>query len=324
MSTRRPHVTVVGSFAVGLTIRAPRFPVRGETLIGADFNMGPGGKGSNQAVGAARLGAASALVAMIGSDTFGGIGATLYQQEGVATDHVQRTGARTTGVGLITLDAAGDNHIVLDPGANALLAPEDVEAADQLIAASDVVVSVLEIRAATAGRAMELARRHGVKTILNPAPASRLDPALLTLVDVLTPNEGELRILLGLQPDDPTNTVELARRLLALGARHIVVTRGARGALIVHADATVEEVPGVPIDVVDTTGAGDAFTCALAVALAERQTMSSAVRFATCAGALACTKLGVIPALPTRNAVEALMRERYANSEQLAIPEVQR
>lgn len=130
MHTRRPKVTVVGSFAVGLTIRAPRFPVRGETLIGTDFDMGPGGKGSNQAVGAARLGAASALVAMIGSDTFGDIGATLYRHEGVAADHVQRTDARTTGVGLITLDAAGDNHIVLDPGANALLGPEDVDAAE--------------------------------------------------------------------------------------------------------------------------------------------------------------------------------------------------
>lgn len=185
-------------------------------------------------------------------------------------------------------------------------------------------MSVLEIRPETAQRSMELARRHDVKTLLNPAPATRLDPTLLALVDVLTPNEGELRILLGLHPDDPTDTFELARRLLALGARQIVVTRGARGALIVHADATLEDVPGVPTDVVDTTGAGDAFTCALAVALAEGQTLSAAVRFATCAGALACTRLGVIPALPTRAAVEALMRERYAGSSPSAAIKVRR
>src|SRR5262249_38792944 len=223
--TKQPRITVVGSFAVGMTIRAPRFPVKGETLLGSDFDMGPGGKGSNQAVGAARLGADSHFVGLIGEDMFGNMGVRLYQQEGVQTEHLRRTSERNTGVGFITLNAAGDNQIVLDMGANELLTQAHVDAAEGLIAQSDVVLTVLEIPPATAARAMELAQRHHVTAILNPAPAQALDPAFLAHVDVLTPNESELRILLGLAPDDPTDTLELAGRLRHLGVRNIVVTR---------------------------------------------------------------------------------------------------
>jgi ribokinase len=307
MRGHKPKVTVVGSFAVGLTLRAPRFPVKGETLIGSDFDMGPGGKGSNQAVGAARLGAESHLVAVIGEDLFGDVAVKLYDQEGVKAGHLRRTAERNTGVGFITLNAEGDNHIVLDMGANHLLAPEDVDRAEALIAASDVVLSVLEIAPRTVARAMALARQYGVTSILNPAPAQPLDDALLANVDVLTPNESELRVLLGLEPDDPTDTLELAHRLQGWGVRQLVVTRGGEGALIVTADGHTEHVPGRKVDVVDTTGAGDAFTCALGVALAEGKPLPEAVRFAVCAGALACTRLGVIPALPSRAEVEALL-----------------
>ena len=306
-----PKITVVGSFAVGLTLRAPRFPVKGETLIGSDFDMGPGGKGSNQAVGAARLGAESHLVAVIGTDMFGGIGINLYKQEGVGIEHLRRTAHRNTGVGFIILNAEGDNQIVLDMGANHLLSAEDVDRAEDLIASSDVVLSVLEIYPVTVARAMTLARKHGVTSVFNPAPAQPLDEALLAAlahVDVLTPNESELRILLGLAPDDPTDTLELAHRLQRRGVRQLVVTRGAQGALVITPDGEAAHVPGQTVNVVDTTGAGDAFTCALGVALAEGQPLLEAVRFATCAGALACTRLGVIPALPTRAEVEALFK----------------
>jgi ribokinase len=168
------------------------------------------------------------------------------------------------------------------------------------------VLSVLEIEPATAAHAMLLARRHHVTTVLNPAPAQPLDDDLLAAVDVLTPNESELRILSGLAPDDPTSTLELAHRLQARGVRQLVVTRGSQGALVVTADGATHHVPGVPVEVVDTTGAGDAFTSALAVALAEKRPLLAAVRFATVAGALACTRLGVIPALPNRAEIEAL------------------
>lgn len=305
----RPVITVVGSFAVGLTMRAPRFPVAGETLIGSDFDMGPGGKGSNQAVGAARLGAESHLVAMIGADSFGQVALDLYLREMVDAVHVSRTSERNTGVGFITLNAAGENNIVLDMGANHLLAPEHVDQAEDLIAGSDAVLSVLEINPATAARAMTLARRHNVISILNPAPAQALDDELLAGVDVLTPNESELRILSGLAPDAPADTLELAHGLQRRGVRRLVVTRGSQGALVVDADGSVQQVAGRPVAVVDTTGAGDAFTSALAVALAERRPLLEAVRFAACAGALACTRLGVIPALPSRAEVETLQKK---------------
>ncbi len=307
MRGMKPRITVVGSFAVGLTIRAPRFPVKGETLIGSDFDMGPGGKGSNQAVGAARLGAESHLVAVIGADIFGDVGVDLYKQEGVGTAHLRRTAERNTGVGFILLNAEGDNEIVLDMGANHLLSPADVDDAEDLIAASDVVISVLEISPAAAAHAMKAARKHGALSLLNPAPAQALDDALLSQVDVLTPNESELRLLCGLAPDDPTDTLELAHRLQKRGVRQLVVTRGGEGALIVTADGKTEHVAGQKVNVVDTTGAGDAFTCALAVALAEGKPLKEAVEFAVCAGALACTQLGVIPALAYRKEIDAMM-----------------
>jgi ribokinase len=302
----RPRLTVVGSFAVGLTLRAPRFPVAGETLLGTDFDMGPGGKGSNQAVGAARLGADSHLVAVIGTDLFGNVAVKLYAEEGVGTAHLRRTGERNTGVGFITLNAAGQNHIVLDMGANHLLSPADVDQAEDLIASSQAVLSVLEIAPETAAHALQLGRQHGVTTLLNPAPAQPLDDALLRLVDVLTPNDSELRLLCGRAPDDPADTLALARELQQRGVRDVVVTLGEQGALIVTAGGEAHHVPGQPVNVVDTTGAGDAFTCALATALAEGEPLITAVRFGTFAGALACTKLGVIPALPRRAEVEAM------------------
>jgi ribokinase len=312
----RPRITVVGSFAVGLTMRAARFPVAGETLLGTDFDMGPGGKGSNQAVGSARLGAEVELVAVIGQDLFGDLALELYQRESVGITHLRRTAERNTGVGFITLNAAGENHIVLDMGANHLLSAEDVDLAEPLIARSDAVLSVLEINPATAAHGLRLARRHGAITILNPAPAQPLGDDLLSVVDVLTPNESELRILSGLPPDDPTDILELARGLLARGVRHLVVTRGSQGALVISASGdAAQAVAGVPVTVVDTTGAGDAFTCALGVALAEAgaadgASVLAAVRFAVYAGALACTRLGVVPALPTRAEVEALRQSR--------------
>jgi ribokinase len=304
MGANKPEICVVGSFAVGMTIRAPHFPVAGETLRGTDFDMGPGGKGSNQAVGTARLGAASHLVAKIGKDLFAEIAVDLYQKEGVGTEFLYRTTERATGVGFITLNAAGENHIVLDMGANELLAPVDVDQAESLIAASRVVMTVLEIRQETAARAMELGRRHGAITIMNPAPAEKLDPEVFSFVDVLTPNESELRILSGRRPDDPADTIQLAQALRRQGVKNIVITRGSRGALVVDATGRVETIDSIPVEVVDTTGAGDAFNSALAVAMAEGKPLSAAVRFAMYAGAMACTRLGVIPSLPQRAEID--------------------
>ncbi len=303
-------VTVVGSFAVGMTLRTARMPIFGETLIGSDFDMGPGGKGSNQAVATARLGAQSSFVSIIGNDKLGEIGTDLYRQEGIDTRHVRITDDMATGVGFIIVNPAGGNAIILDMGANMLMDARYVDTAEATIRESDIVMSVLEVPPAAAVRAMELGSRHKVRTLLNPAPATKLDPAAFQHIDYLTPNETELRILLGLAPDDATPTLTLAQHLKTQGVKTIIVTQGAHGCIVISG-GDVTEVPGLDIDVVDTTGAGDAFSSGLAVALIEGRPLLDAVKFATCCGALACTKLGVIPSLARRPEADALYSQRY-------------
>ena len=307
----KPIITVVGSFAVGLTLRTQRMPHFGETLFGSDFDMGPGGKGSNQAVAVARLGAKSFFCGMIGDDKLGEIATDLYRQEGVDTTFLKKTRTMATGVGFIILNEAGENGIILDMAANKLMDPAFVDQVEAQIAASDVVMSVLELPVAAAARAMELGRKHGICTILNPAPATLLEDAVLANVDYLTPNETELRILMGRKPDDVTPIVELAHALKQRGVGTLIVTMGEKGALAITNDNETM-VPAVAVDVVDTTGAGDAFNGGLAVALAEGLSLVDAVKYANCSGALACTALGVIPALGARVAVEELYRRSYA------------
>jgi len=303
-------ITVVGSFAVGMTLRTGRMPVFGETLLGRDFDMGPGGKGSNQAVAVARLGGRASFVGIVGDDKLADIALALYRDEGVSTTHLERTTERATGAGFIILSDAGDNAIILDMGANALMDAKFVDRAQQQISNSKVVMAVLEIPVAAAARAMELGRQHHVTTILNPAPAQRLAPEIFQFVDVLTPNESELRILLGLPPDDPSPTRELAQRLMSFGVGTVVVTMGSEGALILTG-AETHEVPSVPVTVVDSTGAGDAFNAGLATALSEGRDLLDAVRFAVCCGALSCTQLGVIPSLARRPDVDRLYEEYF-------------
>jgi ribokinase len=301
----KPTITVVGSFAVGLTIRAPKLPIFGETMLGSDFDMGPGGKGSNQAVATTRLGADSALLAILGTDKLAGIATDLYAAEGVDASLVTSRSERGTGVGFIILNDKGENFIVLDMGANELMDAASVEIGAARIAKSDVVMTVLEIPTVAAARAMALGREHGAKTILNPAPARRLPDDIFASVDYLTPNESELRILLGLPPDDPRSSRELAKELRRRGAANVIVTLGRAGALILN-DQLEVMVPAVQVDVTDSTGAGDAFNSGFAVALAEGRNIVDAVRFGVVCGGLACTKLGVIPSLPTRAAADAL------------------
>jgi ribokinase len=308
----RPIITVVGSFAVGMTLRTVRMPVFGETLIGSDFDMGPGGKGSNQAVATARLGAESYFAGIIGEDKLGEIATDLYRAEGVDTRYLKKTSDMATGVGFIILNQAGQNGIILDMSANKLMDAAFVDTAEAQIARSDIVMSVLEIPVAAAARAMEVGRRHGVRTLLNPAPAAPLDDSVLKNIDYLTPNETELRILQGLAPDDPTPTPELAKRLQARGVKTLIVTMGEQGALVMDGGDEFY-VPGISVDVVDTTGAGDAFNAGLAIALAEGKTLREAVQYAACTGALACTKLGVIPALATRAAADELYNKYFAS-----------
>jgi ribokinase len=301
---KTPKIIVVGSFAVGMTIRASKLPIFGETMLGTDFDMGPGGKGSNQAVATARLGARSSLVAMVGTDKLASIATDLYSAEGVDASLVTPSAERPTGVGFIILNAKGENFIILDMGANELMDAAAVDAAEAAIAASDVVMTVLEVPTPAAARAMELGRKHGATTILNPAPARALPTSIFESVDYLTPNESELRILLNLPADDPRSSEELARELRRLGVRNVVTTLGREGAMIVT-DTLNMHVPAIEVEVTDTTGAGDAFNSGFAMALAEGRDLIEAVRFGVACGGVACAKLGVIPSLPDRARADA-------------------
>lgn len=307
---KSPSITVVGSFAVGMTLRTQRMPVFGETLIASDFDLGPGGKGSNQAVAAARLGAKARFVGLIGEDALGRIATDLYAAEGVDTSHLVVSKEYPTGVGFIIVNPEGKNGILLDMGANKWIDRAFVERAEPLIAQSDVVLSVLEIPVEAACAAMELGRKHRVRTVLNPAPAAPIPKSAFRSIDVLTPNETELRILLGLEPDDARSTVELASQLQRAYGTTVVVTLGEKGSLLLG-QGEPQTFPAVPADVVDTTGAGDAFTAALAVALAEGKDMQTAIRFASCNGSLACTRLGVIPSLGQRSDVDKLFDHQF-------------
>ena len=298
-------VVVVGSFVVGLTLRADRFPTTGETVLARDFDMGPGGKGSNQAVQIARLGTEVEFVGVVGTDDFSQIAVDLYRDEGVGTTGMVRTDARNTGVGFIILDDSGDNRILLDPGTNDDFGAAHIDAATSLLEEASVAISVLEIPAETARDGLAAAKRSGCTTILNPAPARPVPTDMFEVVDVLTPNQTEARVLLGLAPDDPYDDLALCAKLRDLGVGTVVLTRGERGAVIVDDDG-VTKVDPFPVEVVDTTGAGDAFNGALASGLARGMDLHSSARRAAAAGALACTKLGVIPALPTGAEVDAL------------------
>lgn len=304
MPAKKPKVVIVGSFMLDLVVKAPRRPQKGETLVGTDFGMFTGGKGYNQAVAAARLGAEVHMVGRLGADYFGDLFMQAMARDGIHTDFVVRDPEVGTGVGTPVVDADGDNSIVIIPRANMRLTPADVEQAADAIAAADVLLLQLEVPLEASLRAAEIAHKHGAKVILNPAPARELPDEFLRPMDILTPNEIETAMLTGL-PTGNLAQVELAATvLLARGGEAVVVTLGERGALLVTHDLA-HHIPGYTVPVVDTTAAGDAFCGALAVALARGVALEPAVRYANAAGALAVTVMGAEPSMP---AAEKLVR----------------
>ena len=302
-----PHIAVVGSLNMDLVIRTPRFPSPGETIIGRDFHTIPGGKGANQAVAAARLGARVSMVGRVGDDGFGAQQLANLSGLGIDVSHIRRDPGAATGVALIAVDEGGQNSIILASGANMRLAPADVEAAEEAIASAALLLLQLEVPLEVVEQAAALARAHGVTVVLNPAPARELPPSLLRQVDFLIPNESETALLTGVQVEDMEAARQAATRLRTAGVGTVILTLGERGALLVdRMQAT--HIPGFQVEVVDTTAAGDAFVGGFAVALAEKQSLTEAVRFANAAGALAVTRLGAQPSLPTRVEVEAFLR----------------
>lgn len=301
------RIAVVGSYGVGLTMRVDQLPGAGVTVTGGEFSSGHGGKGSNQAVAAARLGAEVALLTAVGRDSFAVQAHDLWREEGVAADKVAAVDASTM-VGVILVDASGENRIVIAPGALEKLTPQVVDTFEDEIVAADLLVTGFEIPVPAARRALQLARRHGVRTLLNPAPAPAepLDDELWQLVDILTPNESESALLTGEAGLASPEACAAAIRRRYDGLT--VVTLGGAGCLLDEPGRQPRRVPAVPAPrVVDTTGAGDAFTAALAVALVRGDDLDAAVRFAGAAGAHAVGVAEVIPSLPRPDDIAALL-----------------
>jgi ribokinase len=289
-----------------LVARAPRIPQPGETIIGGDFRTAPGGKGANQAVAAARLGAQVSMVGRVGCDAFAESLLSNLVAAGVDHAFVIQDPEAATGVALIAVDDAGQNSIVVASGANMRLSPADVDSAEAAIAGADALLLQLESPLEAVTRAAEVACAHEVRVILNPAPARSLPAALLSLVDVLIPNESETALLTGLPVGDQAEAQAAAAALRVLGVGTVILTLGERGALLAQKGAA-ELVPAFEVKPVDTTAAGDAFVGGFAVALAEGKSLAEAVRWGNAAGALATTRLGAQPSLPTRQAVEKLL-----------------
>ncbi len=303
------RIVVVGSANVDLVVRTPHIPRPGETVLGRDFVMALGGKGANQAVGAARLGAEVTFLACVGTDTFGDQCLAGYEQEGIDTSYIKRVSDEATGVALISVANDGENSIAVASGANMRLTPSLIEAAGDAFARADVVLLQLEIPVESVIEAARLGRENGIPVVLNPAPAQSLPSDLLQAVDVLTPNRIELAQLLGVSESDvmAMDDENLAKSALGLGVPSAVITLGKEGALAAGSWGWVR-VLSFPVEAIDTTGAGDAFNAGLVVALGRGgMDLPEATRYACACGALATTKVGAQPSLPDDEAVRRLL-----------------
>ena len=302
-----PRVCVIGSANVDYTLAVARLPRPGETVSGGTLMVDMGGKGANQAVAARRLGAEVQLIGCVGDDAAGRDVRARLGAQGLDVNGLVTTQEAATGAALITVDAEGRNQIAVAPGANHRMTVAMAEPWAGAIHETDVVVCQLETPVPVVAWALGEARRHRVTTVLNPAPAQKLDDDLLRLVDYLVPNESEAELLTGVAVADPETAREAATRLRERGVGTVIVTLGEQGALVLGADAALH-FPAFPVQAVDTTAAGDAFIGAFAVGLAARGTLEQAIPLASAAAALTCTKRGAQSSLPDRAAVEAFLR----------------
>ena len=292
-------IAVVGSVNMDLMLRCPRLPRPGETVQGSSFRTEPGGKGANQAVAAARLGARVAFVGCIGDDHFGVRAIAGLRAEGVDLTHLSVVNHCTTGVAMVQVDDSGQNSIVLDPGANSALTLAHVDAAARLITEAGLLICQLETPLSAVQRAIEIAHAAGVPVLLNPAPARPLPEAIFRQVDLLVPNEGEASLLTGLAVRGESGAVQAATQLLGAGCGIVIVTLGAEG--LVWADAKGSHYrPAQAVTALDSTGAGDTFIGALAAARAQGQDLNSAIDFGQRAAAFSVQRRGAQASMPTR------------------------
>lgn len=306
----KPSIVVVGSVNMDLVIRAPRMPAPGETIAGSGFQTIPGGKGANQAVAAARMGAEVHFIGSVGSDDFGRRLREGLAADGIDLTHLAVVEDESTGVAMIILDAAGQNSIVLSPGANGRVTPEQIEACGDTIARARMLVCQLETPIPAVTRAVDIAYDKRVPVILNPAPAVPLDRSLLAKISYLIPNETEASLLSGVQVVDAETAGVAAHRLIDDGVEEVLITLGDRGVMYALEDGVVSSAPAIRVPVVDTTGAGDTFVGTLAVELASARPIREAIQTAQAAAALKVTKLGAQTSIPRRDEVMQFIRSR--------------
>jgi len=304
MKKQNARIVVVASFMMDLTTKLQRLPLRGETVFGDEFKSGAGGKGSNQAVCAKRLGADVTVIVKIGSDMFGKAAFANFKNEGFDTDLIFIDGEHPTGVAPIFVEDSGENIIAIVPGANSHLTPGDVAKGQERIKAADILLTNFEIPLETSLYALKMAKDFGLTTILNPAPAPTraVDSKLFAYVDILTPNETEARGLLG-KLDSDMAIEQSASELLQRGVGTVVMTLGEKGAFFMNREEQ-GYIPVVSVNTIDTTGAGDAFNGALAVSIAEGKILKDAIQFANMVAAISTTRFGTARAMPLRNEIK--------------------
>jgi ribokinase len=304
MANTAPLICVVGSVNIDLTFRTPRLPRPGETLAGTAWQLGFGGKGANQAVTAARLGARVSMIAKIGRDAFGEKTLQNFAAQGIDTTHVTISADRSTGAASIVVDDEARNAIIVVPGANFALTPMDVCSAARTIQTAAILVCQLEVPVETTHEAFRIAKAAGVKTILNPAPAAPLPDKLLGLTDLCIPNETEIEQLTGHASTSWEQAEEAARLLIKRGPRAVIVTLGDRGALVVDSHSASKSL-AISVRAVDTSGAGDAFIGGLAAFLVEGVSLGKAIARAHRVAALSVTRLGTQTSFPTRGELDS-------------------
>lgn len=312
-------IVVVGSLNFDLVVHVARMVAPGETLTGTEFQSHPGGKGANQAAAIGRLGHPVYMMGRVGSDAFGEELRSSLDTAGVDTTFVA-TCEGSSGVALIVLSSNGENSIVVVPGANALLKPEDLDANLEVLRSASIVLTQLEIPLATVAHLAEICAREGVPLVVDPAPAQHLPPEILRNVSWITPNEVEARFFSshGSSQNGESGLKTLSNHLMSLGPRNVLLKLGERGAYLATRDGDRTAIPAFKVPVLDTTGAGDAFNGAFAAALARGAAPVEAAEFASAAAALSVTRFGALPSMPMRDEVEALLRANFGDRSALA------
>lgn len=298
-------VTVIGSSNTDMVVKSARIPVPGETILGGRFLMNPGGKGANQAVAAARMGAEVTFIAKVGDDLFGKESRAAWQKEKIVTDHVFTDPENPSGVALIMVDEKAENCISVASGANGTLSPAEIDLAKDPVQNTDIVLMQLETPVETVLHAAELASANGVRVILNPAPAAALPDEIFPKLFLITPNETEAQLLTGIRVTDAVSAREAAERFIAKGVRAVIITMGSRGAYY-YFDGEDGIVPAQKVQSVDTTAAGDVFNGALAVGLAEGMTLKEAMLLASKAASISVTRMGAQSSAPFRHECESI------------------